>query len=207
MLTEQEAQNLIVKYIELKDKVKTSKKISNEFKKHESICVKKFSYLVTMRTNRYKKFSNYEDLNQDGFEALFHAMNNYNPSKGSFFWWAHKYISTSIYRKANLHSTIRYPLKFAKNNIPHKEYTMPLLLEEFNCPDKQMENAQLYFNLENAFKTLSCEQKNVINLAYGLEQNKPMSINKICKTLNISRVNCLKYLDSAINTMYDNIKL
>ncbi len=103
MLTEIEAQDLMIKLIDLRKRAKEAgdPKIISELKKHEKICMEKFRYLVTMKTGRYKAFNNYDDLNQEGFEALVKAMNNYNPKKGSFFWWAHKYIDTRISRSAN----------------------------------------------------------------------------------------------------------
>lgn len=209
MLTEQEAQNLIIKLIELRTQVKESgnPKIASELKKHEKLCIEKFKYLVTMKTGRYKTFSNFEDLNQEGFEALIKAMSNYDPKKGSFFWWAHKYIDTRISRSANLHTTIRYPLKVAKQNIPHKESIMPVLVEERYCPDKQLEIHQVNFAIENAMDCLSKQQQEIINLAYGLDSDKPMPINKICKKLNISRVSCVKTINNALSLMKDNIKI
>ena len=103
MLTEQEAQDLMIKLIDLRGQVMTSEgnTIKKDLRRHEQVCIEKFKYLVTMKTGRYKAFSNYDDLNQEGFEALIKAMNNYNPKKGSFFWWAHKYIDTRISRSAN----------------------------------------------------------------------------------------------------------
>ena len=209
MLTEQEAQDLMTKLIDLRDQVKTSEdaKIKNELKRHEQICIEKFRYLVTMKTGRYKAFSNYEDLNQEGFEALIKAMNNYNPKKGSFFWWAHKYIDTRISRSANLHTTIRYPLKVAKNNTPHKESVMPLLIEERYCPDKELEESQLNHAIQGVVSVLTSEQREVISLAYGFDGDKPMSINKICKKLNISRLSCIKTINSALSLMKENIKV
>lgn len=209
MLTEQEAQDLMIKLIDLRIKIKDSNESKTlvELKKHEQICIEKFKYLVTMKTGRYKAFSNYDDLNQEGFEALIKAMNNYNPKKGSFFWWAHKYIDTRISRSANLHTTIRYPLKVAKNNTPHKESIMPILIEERYCPDKELENSQLNQIMQNAFSSLTKEQQQIINLAYGFDGDKPMSINKICKKLNISRLCCIKTINSALSLMKDNIKI
>jgi RNA polymerase sigma factor (sigma-70 family) len=209
MLTEQEAQDLMIKLIDLRAKAKegANNKIASELKKHEKICIEKFRYLVTMKTGRYKAFSNYEDLNQEGFLALITAMNNYNPKKGSFFWWAHKYIDTRISRSANLHTTIRYPLKIAKNNTPHKESVMPLLIEERYCPDKEFEEVQTMDAIQGALSALSNEQKEVINLAYGFDGDKPMSINKICKKLSISRANCIKTINGALHSMKDSIKV
>jgi RNA polymerase sigma factor (sigma-70 family) len=209
MLTEQEAQDLMTKLIDLRDQIKTSEdvKIKGELKRHEQICIEKFRYLVTMKTGRYKAFSNYEDLNQEGFEALIKAMNNYNPKKGSFFWWAHKYIDTRISRSANLHTTIRYPLKVAKAHTPHKESIMPLMIEERHCPDKELEESQLTHAIQGAVSILTPEQREVISLAYGFDGDKAMSINKICKKLSISRLSCIKTINSALSLMKENIKV
>lgn len=209
MLTEQEAQDLMTKLIDLRAKVKGSDdpKITTELKRHEQICMEKFRYLVTMKTGRYKAFSNYEDLNQEGFEALIKSMNNYNPKKGSFFWWAHKYIDTRISRSANLHTTIRYPLKVAKAHTPHKESIMPLMIEERHCPDKELEESQSTQAIQSAISKLSNEQREVINLAFGFDGDKPMSINKICKKLSISRLSCIKTINGALSMMKENIKI
>lgn len=209
MLTEPEAQELMIKFIRLRGEARASDdaKIISEFRKHEQICIEKFKYLVSMKTSRYKIFGNYDDLNQEGFEALIKAMNNYNPAKGSFFWWAHKYIDTRISRSANLHTTIRYPLKVAKITVPHKEASLPLLIEEQYCPDKELEASQTTNAVENAIHSLNEEQKNIINLAFGFNGDKPLSINKICKKMKISRLNCIKIINGSLTVLKENIKL
>lgn len=209
MIEEKEAQDLMVKFIRLREEIKSSTdaKLISEFKKHERLCIEKFSYLVTMKTGRYKAFGNYDDLNQEGFKALVKAMTNYNPTKGSFFWWAHKYIDTSISRSANLHTTIRFPLKVAKETAPHKESILPTLIEERHCPDKELEASQTMSLIENAMENLSEEQRTIINLAYGFDGDKPMSIAKICKQLNISRSNCTKAINAALDLLKNKINL
>jgi RNA polymerase sigma factor (sigma-70 family) len=209
MLTEQEAQDLMAKLVDLRSKAKNSddSKIRQELNRHEQKCISQFKYLITMKTGRYKAFSNYEDLNQEGFEALVKAMKTYNPKKGSFFAWAHNYIGTRISRSANLHTTIRYPLKVAKANTPHKEAILPVMIEERYCPDKELESVQLSHSINVAFESLTDKQKEIINLAYGLDGDKPMSINKICKQLNISRLNCIKLIDTALVSMKENITI
>jgi RNA polymerase sigma factor (sigma-70 family) len=209
MLTEQEANDLMNKWIDLRGQLKDSQdpKLVKEYAKHEKLCVEKFRYLVTMKTGRYKAFSNYEDLNQEGHEALIKAMKTFKPNKGSFFAWAHNYIGTRISRSANLHTTIRFPLKVAKANTPHKESVMPLLIEERYCPDKELEESQVTQAVHNALAVLSDDQKEIINLAFGFDGDKPMSINKICKKLSISRLSCIKTINSALSLMKENIKL
>ena len=207
MLTEQEAQDLMAKLVDLKSRVQDldDPKIRQELNRHEKKCISQFKYLITMKTGRYKSFHNYEDLNQEGLEALVKAMKTYNPKKGSFFAWAHNYIGTRISRSANLHTTIRYPLKVAKAIPPHKESILPIMIEERYCPDKEMESMQLSRSMNLAFECLTDKQKEITNLAYGLDSDRPMSINKICKQLNISRLNCIKLIDTAILSMKENI--
>jgi len=209
MLTEKEANNLINELIHLRNEVKQTndKNIIKKYKKHHSLCVEKFKYLITMRTGRYKNFPNYEDLNQEGYEALIKAMENYDPSKGSFFWWGHKYIETRIARSANLHTTIRFPLKFAKENTPHKESILPTIIENRFCPDKNLEQAQVQKAIQEAMKFLSADQKTILNYAFGIDGDKPMSINKICKKLNLSRSHCVKAIDTAMSIIKQKIKL
>ena len=209
MINIEEAQQLMEKFIELRIKSQESKSPSDisAFKKHENLCIEKFQYLVTMKTGKYKSFSNYEDLNQEGNEALIKAMKNYDPKKGIWFWWAHKYVDTRISRSANLHTTIRYPLKVAKATTPHKEATMPLLIEERYCPDKELEQSQSARNIQEVISLLDPEQKEVINLAFGFDGDKPLSVNKICKKLNMSRLSCIKTINNALAIMKENIKL
>jgi len=209
MINIEEAQQLIEKFIALRTKSQESKLSADitEFKKHEKLCIEKFQYLITMKTSRYKQFSNYEDLNQEGNEALIKSINTYNPKKGIFFYWAHRYIGTRISRSANLHTTIRFPLKIAKAQTPHKESIIPTQIEERYCPDKELEEFQTYHAIHNVLSTIPNEQGEIIKLAFGFDGDKPMSINKICKKLNVSRLNCIKTINDALLLMKENIKI
>lgn len=209
MISEIEAQDLMLKLVSFRAQIKkgASKAVHAEYNKHQNLCMQKFRYLVSMRTNKYKGFSNYDDLNQEGFEALCKAMNNYNPKRGSFFWWAHKYIDTRISRSANLHTAIRYPLKFAKTTTPHKESQIPVMIEPRFNPDKILESTQLKNAVESALSLLNTEQREIISLAFGFSGDKPLSINKICKRKNLSRLYCMKTISNALTLIKDNIKL
>jgi RNA polymerase sigma factor (sigma-70 family) len=209
MLTIEESQELMEKLISLRKKCKETglKEDHDAMRKHEDLCVSKFSYLVMMKTGKYKSFSNYDDLNQEGMEALIKGMKSYDPKKGCWFWWAHKYIDTRISRTANLHTTIRYPLRVAKEQTPHKDTVMPLLIEELRCPDKELESAQIINIVQSAIAHLEPEQKTIIDLAFGFDGKKPMSINKICKQYGISRLQCIKIIKVALASMKEKIKI
>jgi len=209
MLNKDEAHKLMIELIALRKKAKETKSVIDEkkFKEQEKLCFEKFEYLIIMHTHQYKAFVNYEDLYQDGALALMSAMNNYNPKKGNFFWWAHKYIGTKIARSANLHTTIRFPLKVAKKVAPHKESNLPLLIENINRPDIKYEKEQTNFIIESAMIKLTDEQKNIITLAYGLDGDKPLSVNKLCKRLGMTRSKCIKKLNEALRILKDDMRL
>lgn len=214
MLNEIEAQELMSKLVSLRETVLNIKDdcpekttAIKELKRHETLCVNKFTYLITTHTNRYKKFANHEDLVQEGFEALLKAMKNYDSSKGSWFWWAHKYVGTRVSRQANLHTTIRYPLKIAKEQAPRREFEMPLMIEETYCPDKQTEFTEMAVAIKNSMKCLRGRKRKIITWYFGFHGDKPHSINKICETLNLPRNKCLKLFNEALATLKEVVKI
>lgn len=193
-----EVDKIAKQYITLRRKALKSKdiKVLAEFKEFQNYCIEKLSYLVTGRTSRYRQFSNYQDLTQDGFEALILALKTYKPRKGCFVWWAHKYIDTRVSRAANAHSTIRYPLKKAKKLNPHKVSGLPLMLDPRD-PLENTENAEIRDKVLKAVYDLPEDQKNIILLAFGFSVAPSDSVNFISKELSMSRTTCVKLLDMA----------
>lgn len=209
MISIDEAQSLMTTFIQLRtisEETKNEKDI-RIFREHQQLCVDKFFYLITMRTNKYKGFSNYDDLNQEGLEVLIRAMNNYDPNKGIFFWWAHKYIETRIVRSANAHTVIRYPLKFSKAHAPRRVGKMPEKIEEKNIPENLTERLEIAKEITLAMEKLDENQKKLVNLVYGVNGDKPMSISKVCRKMKISRFHCKKAIDSALDVLKNNIRL
>jgi RNA polymerase sigma factor (sigma-70 family) len=207
MISEQEAKDLIEKYKFLKKEIESNKSLKLELIKHENLCISKLKYLVTMKLGKYKNFNNYEDLYQEGCEALLKAIKTYNPDVASnVFWWCHKYIDTRISRSANLHTTIRYPLKVAKKQTPHKEAIMPNLIEQSGCPETQLYNAQINKLIHENLSLLSDKQKIIITMAFGLGDDPPASTNKIAKKTNLSRSAVLREMKMAFAHLRENIK-
>lgn len=204
-----EANRLIKKYVKLRDQVKNSasEKLVADFKKHENLCIQKFRYLVLMKTSRYKNFNNYEDLNQEGLEALVMAMNSYKPERGNWFWWAHKYLDTRIARCANRHTTIRFPLKYAKNTTPHREAVLPLLIDNYSSPYDAFEYNETIAVVQKSFDKLSDSQQQVIKLLFGMNGEDPQSISRVCKKLKISRPYCINVLDQVFSILKRSIQL
>ena len=209
MLNDQEATQLMTKFYHLRNQFEETKntQVGVELRRHEALCIDKFTYLVGMKTTRYRNFDNYEDLKQEGMIALTKAMKSFKPNKGSFFSWAHHYIGTRVARCANLHSTIRVPLVIAKEQTPHKELMMSIQIEEHFCPDLQLENEQDWQAARNALNSLPDKQKEIVRLAFGFENNKPVSITALCKQFKMSRMMALRHINDGLSVMRESIKI
>lgn len=165
--------------------------------------VKELDYLVEARTRRYRRFSNYDDLCQDGRLALYLALQSYEPEKGDFYWWANQYIKTKVSREANRHSTIKIPLKHTKQVIPYKVSQLPIIVD--NDPDafENIQKEEVDSMIKIAVSKLPDDQRKVIELHYEMTGNKreSHSIGKICDKLNITQLNCKKLLNEARKTL------
>lgn len=208
MTSIEEAQVLMKQLISYREIASASNKSEDIklLKKHESLCVQKFSYLITMRASRYRNFPNYEDLKQEGMEALLKAMSSYNPEKAPFYFWAHKYIGTRISRCANQHTPIRYPLKYAKLIVPRRELKFPLLIDKTN-PEKDLEKNEIDNAVGNAIKLLNEQQKNIVLLTFGFNGSPPLTLERVSKKMRITTPECEEILCCAIDILKKNIKI
>jgi len=187
-ISEKEANDLLSKLIELKNKYNETKSLKDKIilNSHEKLMVDKFKYMVLSKTSQYKKFSNYEDLNQDAYEALVMGLKNFDSSKGSIFWWLHKYIDTRIYRSANAYSTVRIPIAVAKKTPP-KIDQIPLNLEDANnSPEYKFIKKINYKWLNEKINELSKEDKDIIENLYGINKDK-LSFEEYSKKSGIDK--------------------
>lgn len=207
MLQHDEAQKLMETLIQLRAKAKKTKdtKDIKEFKSHEKLCIEKFKYIVLIKASRYKNFANYEDLVQDGMEGLVKAMRTFRLGRGSAFYWFHRYVDTLIARRANLHTTIRFPLKHAKAIAPHRESALPILIDPLCGPHDILERNEILRAASANFVNLSVNQKKVARLLFGLDSGNPQSITNVCKQLRMSRPVCVKLLDQVFHILKKNI--
>jgi RNA polymerase sigma factor (sigma-70 family) len=200
--------DLLNNMVLLRKKCSKSKNSSlqKELEDIQSECTKELEYLIDARTRRYKGFANYDDLRQDGRMALYRALQTYKPEKGDFFWWANKYIKTKISREANRHSTIKVPLKKAKVEQPYKMAQLPIMIDEEINALEHIAKDEAVNLVRNAVEKLPEDQRKVISLHYelsgGSDNRRDLySIGKICDSLNISRMNCIKLLTEAKKTL------
>jgi RNA polymerase sigma factor (sigma-70 family) len=199
--------NLLDRLVTLRRKCAKSRsvKLKREFANVQEQCAVELDYLVEARTRKYKRFSNYDDLRQDGRLALYLALQSYEPEKGDFFWWANKYIKTKISREANRHSTIKIPLKHTKHVIPYKVSQLPVIVDNGPNALENISKVEVDTIIRTAVSRLPDDQRRVIELHYemnvGQRRESSQSIGKICDELNITRVNCTKLLNEAKKTL------
>lgn len=202
-LSQEEIDDIAKKFIELRDKAEKSKskKVRAQYKAYQNYCVEKLKFLVTNRAGRYRKFSNHPDLEQDGFEALILALKTYNPTKGSFSWWADKYISTRISRAANAHSTIRFPIKKAREMKPYKASGLPIMVDSSADASVSLERCETSNLLFTAIAQLPEKHQKIINMVYGFNGSKEQSLENVAKELSMSRSQSSKLLEEAKNKL------
>ncbi len=199
--------NLLDKLVTLRRKCLKSNNanLKKELEQVQQLCVIELDYLIRTHTRRYKSFSNYDDLCQDGRLALYSALQNYEPEKGDFYWWANHYVKTKISREANRHSTIKIPLKHTKYVTPYKVSQLPIIVDNTPNAVESMEMGELKKIIKLAVNRLPDDQRRVIELHYemssGSHHCESQSIGKICDKLSITRVNCMKLLNEAKRTL------
>jgi RNA polymerase sigma factor (sigma-70 family) len=227
MITEQEAQDLVSTYRTLKEKANSSQ-LSKDIitlRQHEALMLDKLKYVVDMRTYKYKRFSNYEDLRQEVHEALLKAISNFDPKKGSFFWWFQHYAGTRVARNASTHSAIRYPIRVSKNTPPMKssiynfDYsnntknsTMNEIFSKLTdnfTPDKSVEYNEVFALIKSTFDTFSEEEQDIISLAFGFTNkgNKSLSPARIAQKMGLKMKYVSDILDNALLKIKETLDL
>jgi RNA polymerase sigma factor (sigma-70 family) len=213
-LTAEEIDKLALQFCDIKSKYEQNALSKNLFSKECNVCINKLSYLVYNRTNRYRKFSNYEDLVQEGFEGLMSALKNFDPSKGNFVGWANKYIGTKVSRAANNHSSLRIPIKKAGDMKPMKfSIVFADGLEFFLEKNGVTSYSKMNFDDVDEFvkkEISSFNPKNALiltELYFGNHKTKDDCQNKICSLLNINKQACVKLMVEAEASFKEKVKV
>lgn len=161
-----------------------------EFNKYQSYCFEYFKPIITWRASKYRNFANYEDLIQEGFEALCLALKSYKKEKGAFTWWADKYISTRIARSANAHSTVRIPIHKAKELPPIRMALTSLKLsekEDFDTnPQSAFIKSEEISQIKKMIGNLPLASKEAIEMYWGIGRPE-MSMRSIMKNLKMNK--------------------
>lgn len=83
---------------------------------------------------------------------------------------------------------------------------MPNLIDKNNCPELQIQKLQSKFIINENLKNLPDNQRTIIEMAFGLNDEVPYSTNKISKKTNMSRSQVLKEMRSAFSKLRESIR-
>lgn len=205
-LTTEEVNQIAVEYQRLRKKAEDgSPEDQKKFRNYQNFCAIRLKPLVLKRVSKYRKFPNYPDLEQDGFEALLMAFKTYNPSKGSFGYWADQYIKTRVSRAANSHSTIKIPIKKARELKPYKTNEIPVILDPSRDPEESFELTEDGLALMEAVESLPLEQQEVLNRVYGLNGFRATKAKGVMEQLSLSRKEYSRLLNQAKKSLKENL--
>jgi DNA-directed RNA polymerase sigma subunit (sigma70/sigma32) len=209
-LTSDQIDDLVEKYISLKQKSKTDKKINKEFVSFEKEFVYHMNKIIDLYTYKYKRFSNYEDLRQDAFQSLMLAVDSFKRSKGKFVGWVKMYSKTKVFREANKHSALKVPMEKAKTLPPIKvsmeDYEMEKRPDLKDSPEQTVIKNNLWFKIKKSFQKLSKNELKVIE--YHFKINDEFSnITELCSSLSLSAFDYKNILKNAVKKIEVDLNL
>jgi RNA polymerase sigma factor (sigma-70 family) len=151
--------------------------------------VRRLSFIPLSLAYKYKKFPNYKDLLQVGYETLWKSIVSFDVTKGdNFFCWAYLWIKQKIAKEA------------LKEKIYLETFVMSGLELESDEID-EFENILLRTEEENilkvAFSELSGERMSVMTEIYRNDR----SLRDIGSDMNISHESVRKIRDDAVRVL------
>jgi DNA-directed RNA polymerase specialized sigma subunit len=213
-LTDIEIDELVEKYIFLKQKAKTNIKEKNEFLVFEKEFVFHMNHIIDLYTYKYKRFSNYEDIRQESFESLMLAVDSFKKSKGKFVGWVKMYSKTKASRQANKHSTIKIPMKNAKDTPPIKVAMEDLPVEDLmrsssakDSPEQTAIKNDLWSKVHKSFHKLSEKELKIIQYHFSVDNGEYANIAELCSSLSLSTLDYKRYLKNAAKKVEVDLNL
>lgn len=162
--------------------LRTRNNAKSKSEKHnvDSLLIKNLSYLVHTRVRGYKDRYYYEDALQEGIMGLMRAFNEFDPAKGpNFFLVAKWYINTYVRNFINC--------VCKKHENIDDSVDCDAFMSEIENAEEQYEKMQTYQQLHEAVDKLSNVEQGVINLRFGIDDNKSMTMREIGDTFLVSK--------------------
>jgi RNA polymerase sigma factor (sigma-70 family) len=128
--------------------------------------VQSLSFLVHGNTRRYRRFSNYDDLAQEGFIGLLKAVRRFDYRRfPNFFIFANQWISNSVKRAAKKYDVVYNP------NRTKTVYLGDTELEETDAEydlDELLSAQERSARVGNALASLTEREKTIVSNLFGM---------------------------------------
>lgn len=165
---------------------------TQEKKIHDQI-IHDLSFLVYSNTKRYRKFPNYEDLNQEGFIGLIKATKKFDYKRfPNFFVFANQWIVNGIKRSAKKYDIVYSPKRIKTVYINNEEL---FANEETNGPDECFYRKERINQVRFTISSLSPRDCTILMNVFGIgvAQNTLRETEKYCG-LTYERIRQIKNL-------------
>ena len=194
--TNEAVMGLFVRREELKNKEQSKCEIAAINDKIVVDC----SFLVYSTAKSYKRFSNYEDLIQEGFVGLVRAVRKFNYRLfPNFFIYAERWIRHNIKRGASRFDIIYSPdrTRVVYGEKPETVDDFGLVAEQENhFYDKETKS-----KLQLVLNSLSGREKDIVERIFGLNNHPPQTLREIGPVYNLTHERIRQIKNEAINKL------
>lgn len=162
-----------------------------------NIIFDKLSFLVYRATSRYKRFQNYEDLNQDGFIGLLKAIRKFDHTRyPNFFLYAQQWIKHSVKRSASRYDIVYNPnrKKVVYADLSEKEEEDPNNLEDMYF------KKELSSGIQNTIIKLSEREQNIVNSIFGINTEQK-SLREIASEVELTHEGVRQIKNAALSKL------
>jgi len=159
-----------------------------------------FKGIVYNNAKKYKRFSNHEDLVQEGFVGLIKAIRKFDPSVfPNFFLYSKKWVSHSIKRAASKFDVVYNPNKmrvvYALPSENDKE------MQENYTPEDVFFTKETGYKIDVALNNFSCRDKDIMKRLYGLGDYYPHTLREIGPIYNLTHERVRQIRNKTINRL------
>lgn len=187
-----EYEELAIKLINLRDKSLINPALTNDYKKLLQSCLITFKPLIEINLGKYLKYSNIEDIRQEGLIGLNKSIVTYQLNKSSFTWWANSYIKNAIIRQASKHTVIYIPPTKAKKYQQFQQELTEFIADPNSSPEENVILHDVLIKTNKIIDGMKALDKQAI--VWHLKHQGNKKLHHICNELKLSRHELMKLI-------------
>ena len=163
--------------------------------------VKDLSFMVYNQVKPYRKFSNYDDLLQEGFIGLLRAVRKFNPKLfPNFFIYSERWIRHSVKRAASRFDVVYCPNKKRVIYTGLAESSDDVALEN---PEEEYAVQEKAQKVRDVLNELPDREREIVEKIFGFNSN-PQTLRKIGPTYDLTHERIRQIKNQVISKLKKN---
>ncbi len=206
-MTNKDVIGLFKRVDELKSDNLPGEQISKEIKMIHDKIIKGLSFLVYSNAKSYRKFSNYEDLVQEGFIGLIRAVRRFDHNLfPNFFVYSERWIKHSIKRSASKFDVVYCP---NKNRVVYAEPADIDKEEEVSeTPEDVLFIKETEQKIEEVLNDFPDRDREIVKRIFGLgEFGSPQTLREIGPSYGLTHERIRQIKNKVISKLRKNESL